>query len=214
MLNFLLLISYATIPPAILAYLLKLIYKKRHRYGWHLLYFAKFLITLSFLPLLYIKNVNLGLVPQRPVSLICFSLTLVLSILLVKPASKRRVFYLYSGGVFAAFMEEILFRGVLWGLSTAIWQSGLITIIVTSLAFGFWHLKNYHRSGKESTIKQFFYTALYAGPLFAVIRMLSGDIYVGIFVHFVMDTLVALAPDWMRGWLVFGGRGKNDFDQW
>ena len=43
-------------------------------------------------------------------------------------------------------------------------------------------------------------------------RIFSGDIYLAVLFHFITDATVALAPNWVRGWLVFGGRGGNYMD--
>ncbi len=205
------LIAYAAVPPCILFYTLKLIYKNRNAYGWHLQYLAKFFITLSFLPLLYFSDLELGLKPQSWISLVTLLITVVSTVAFIPAAMKNKVMFFYSGGVMASFMEEILYRGVLFGLVNAIWGNTWVTIALTSFLFGVWHLKNYHWAGKKIRV-QFFYTAFLYGPIFCFLRILTGDIYLAVLFHYITDTMVALAPDWMRGWLVFGGRGKNDKD--
>jgi membrane protease YdiL (CAAX protease family) len=203
---------YATIPPLAINRTLNLIYIKKDKYGWHYQYLVKYLSSFSFLPLLFIPNLNLALVPQRSVSIIAVIAVFVLSFFLLPYARKKKVIFIYTGGIFAAFMEEILFRGVLFGLAMLAFNNQWIALILTSLAFGGWHLKNIPWAGKKGAIRQFFYTALYAGPMFALIRIITGDIYLSILIHFIMDTSVALAPAWTRGWLVFGRLGKNDRD--
>jgi len=203
---------YAIVPPLLLNRTLNLIYIKRDKYGWHYQYLFKYIITLSFLPLLLIKGLDLALVPKSTLSLILLTTTAVLAVSLLPFARKNKVVFLYLGGIFAAFMEEILYRGVLFGLVMLVFQNQWIALALTSLAFGGWHLKNIPWSGKKGAVKQFFYTTLYAGPLFSILRIVTGDIYLAVLVHYLMDTSVALAPNWARGWLVFGGRGKNDKD--
>ncbi|HLD91769.1 MAG TPA: CPBP family intramembrane glutamic endopeptidase [Patescibacteria group bacterium] len=208
----LLIILYATLSPLSLFYSQKLIYKDKNKYGVHIHYLAKYLSTLLFLPILFIPNVNLALIPQRGWSVAFLVLTFVLIVLGVKRAIKRKVMFFYFGGVSAAFMEELLYRSVIFGLSLSIWSNQWIALIVSSFLFGTWHLKNYYWSGKRSIIIQFFYTALFYGPIFALMRIYTGDIYLGILFHFLTDATCALAPDWTRGWLVHGGKGGNYSD--
>ncbi len=208
----LLLSLYASVPPVTLFYCLKWIYKDNWKYGWHLFYFFKWIFTLSFLPLLMIENIELGLVPQHWYSLVALLLTIFLAVLGLRPALKQKVLYFYLTGVYASFMEEILYRSILFGITQEIWHNQWITIGVTSFLFGIWHLKNYYWSGKKGIIIQFFYTFLAYGPIFAWLRIFSGDIYLAVLFHFITDATVALAPNWVRGWLVFGGRGGNYMD--
>lgn len=211
---FFLVILYASIPPVTLFYCLKWIYKDNWIYGWHLFYFFKWVFTISFLPLLTMQNINLGLIPQQWYSLVALLVTFLLAVIGLRPAIKNKVLYFYLQGVTASFMEEILYRSILFALIQAIWNNVWITIIVTSFLFGTWHLKNYYWSGKKSIINQFFYTSLIYGPIFALLRIFSGDIYLAILFHFITDATCALAPDWMRGWLVQGGRGGNYMDDY
>lgn len=203
---------YATIPPIILFYTQKLIYKDKYKYGTHLHYLVKYLSTLLFLPILFLPNVDLALMPQRSLSVVFIVLTFVLATLGVKRAIKRKVLFFYFGGISAAFMEEFLYRSVIFGLVLSISNNQWIALAISSFLFGTWHLKNYYWSGKKSTIIQFFYTAIFYGPIFALLRIYTGDIYLGILFHFITDATCALAPDWMRGWLVHGGKGGNYSD--
>lgn len=211
-----LLIFFIIVPPTILHFTLKLIYQKNHKYGWNIQYLFKYLITLSFLPLLTLNNLDLGIKPVNNWSIILILVTALLAILGVKYAIKLKVVYLYMGGVYAAFMEEILYRGIIFGLANAIWNNIWISLIISCLAFGGWHLKNisWNRSWKI-TFNQFLYTAFWIGPIFGLIRIWTGDIYLAVLCHFLADSLVSLAPDWMRRWrLVHGGRRAFDSDDY
>lgn len=206
----LLFLLYTTVPPVSLYHCLRLIYQKKHKSGWHLLYFAKYLITLSFLPLLFVPQINLGLMPQSPWSVFLLILTFILAFLGIKPAMKNNVLQHYLAGVFAAFMEEILYRSVLFGLSQAIWNNHFISIILTSIAFGGWHLKNIGwYQNKQWVLRQFLYTGGIYGPLFAILRIMTGDIYLAILWHFLTDAYVSLTPKWMR-WTIINDRNKGE----
>ena len=162
-----LLFAYAIIPPSVLAYSLNLIYQKKDKNGWHLHYLFKYLITLSFVPVLFIPGIELGIIPAQPASVILFGLTLILAVLGIRPAIKNKVLRFYIAGIFAGFMEEILYRGIVFGLAQLIWGNVWISLIISSLGFGVWHLKNYwaHRN-RTLVAKQFLYTAFVYGPLF------------------------------------------------
>ena len=202
-----LLILYTTIPPVSLYYTLRLIYQKKRWYGVHLHYAFKYLITLSFLPLLSLPEVSLGILPTTPVSWAALVVTFTLAVAGIRRAIQRNVLFFYLNGVTAAFVEEILYRGIIFGLLLAMGKNTATAVVVSSLAFGLWHLKNVPWVGKRSAVIQFLYTALVGGPIFAGLRLLTGDIYIAILFHYLVDATCALAPDWMRGWLVFGGKG-------
>jgi len=210
----LLLLLYSTIPPITLFWCLKWIYKNHWEYGWHFFYFFKWLFTLSFLPLLGINTLNLGLIPQHWYSLLALIVTIVLAVLGLRPAIKQKVLFFYLGGVYASFMEEILYRSILFAITLALWNNQWMSLVVTSFFFGTWHLKNYYWSGKKGIIAQFFYTMLIYGPIFSLLRIYSGDIYLAVLFHYITDATCALAPNWMRGWLVQGGRGGNYMDNY
>jgi len=210
----LLILLYSTVPPITLYFCLKLVYQHQAKYGWHLHYLAKYLITLSFLPLLFLPHLDLALIPQSFISLLLLATTVSLAILGIKPAIKNQVVYLYLGGVFAAFMEELLFRGVIFGLAKAAWGSNLIGLFISSVAFGLWHLKNYAwQPDKKWLIKHVLYTGLLYGPLFALLRIWTGDIYLAALWHFLTDAYVCLAPPGWR-WTILGDRGDKFKDSY
>src|SRR3989338_9168759 len=99
----LLFLLYTIIPPVALNYCLKLIYQKNDKYGWHLHYFTKYFITLSFLPILFLPEVTLALTPKSTLSILLLITTFTLAVLGIKPAIKNNVLYVYFGGIFAAF---------------------------------------------------------------------------------------------------------------
>ncbi len=211
---YLLFMLYATIPPVTLFQCLKWIYKDDWQYGWHLIYFFKWLFTLSFLPLLFFPDLNLGIKPSNNLSLIFLLTTILLATIGIKYAIKKKVLYFYLNGVYASFMEEILYRSILFSLVLKIWGNQWLALIITSFLFGTWHLKNYYWSGKKKIISQFLYTAFIYGPIFSLMRIFTGDIYLAVLFHFITDATCALAPDWMREWLVRGEKGGNYMDNY
>ena len=107
-------------------------------------------------------------------------------------------------------MEEILFRGVLFGLVLSLSQNNLIALVFSSISFGAWHLKNYgwHRN-KKYIFRQFLYTGLIYGPLFSWMRIATGDIYLAVLFHYITDAYVALAPEKWR-WTIIGDLQKGE----
>jgi len=208
---YLLLFIYTIVPPITLFFTLKSVYRDKNKYGIHLQYMFKYLFSLSFLPLLFLPNLKLGLIPQNSFSLLFIILTFCLAILGIKRAIRFKNLFFYFSGITAAFMEEILYRGIIFSLILFISNNQWMALIVSSFLFGAWHLKNYYWSGKRNIVIQFFYTFLIYGPVFGLMRIITGDIYLAILFHYITNATCALAPDWLRGWFVFGGRGK-DYD--
>lgn len=207
MLYIILVLVYLILPPLAIYFTYRKIYYDHDSSYWHVLYMVKFLSTLSFLPLLALSSLNLGLIPKNSWSIVFIVVTMLLALAGITQAKKEKVVMFYTGGVFAAFMEEILYRGVIFGLLLKIHDNFWFATIVSSVGFGFWHLKNFPWHGnKKVTWIQFFYTMLAYGPLFSLLRIWTGDIYLAVFYHYITDATCALAPNWMRGWLVLGGR--------
>lgn len=209
---FALLVFYSVIPPLVLFFTQRLIYKTKHKYSIHLHYLAKYLLTLSFLPILFLPEVDLGINPKNNLSITFLIATFILSVLGLQRAIKKNTLFFYIGGVFAAFMEELLYRGIIFGLAYAIWGNQWLVVVVSSLSFGVWHLKNYYWLGGKSMSIQFLYTTIIHGPFFSLMRIYTGDIYIAVLFHYIIDAACSLAPDWMRGWLVMGGKGRRYSD--
>lgn len=88
-------------------------------------------------------------------------------------------------------MEELLFRGLLQDTLTKLFESkphgGIITVIVTSAAFGLIHLFNlFAGAGFGATILQVGYSFLIGAMLSAVI-MKTGDIWLCVIIHAAFD---------------------------
>ena len=66
------------------------------------------------MPLLFVSNLELVIVPKGPLSVVLLLSTVILALLGIKPALKEKVLFFYLSGVYAAFMEEILYRGIIF----------------------------------------------------------------------------------------------------
>lgn len=110
-------------------------------------------------------------------------------------AGRKKVMIFYISGVIAAFMEEILFRGVIFGISKTILENNMIAIFISAITFGVYHFKNLAESRDlKWAVTQFIYTGLVYGPIFGYLRITNGDIYLAVFSHFIINSYVCLAP--------------------
>lgn len=171
---------------------------KAHLEAWLIDDLATLLIALSFLPLLYVGLVDLHLVPVNSWSVAAIILSFVVAVIALPIAQKKNRLRFYVGGVQAAFFEEILFRGVLFGLLFALTQNIWITLVMNSLLFGLWHLKNVSWSGAKRAIPQAFYTGLVAGPIFNLLLIATGDIYLSILAHLLHNVVLTFTPKGKR----------------
>ena len=191
-----LLLFFVIIPPFVQYLWIRLVYVKKYKKSWHIAYLLKFLTTLLFLPVIAYLGSELGIVPINSLSQVFLLATVLFSIMGVFFAVKRNVIAFYTQGVFAAFMEEILFRGIIYSLCLVIWGNVIVAIVVSSVAFGLWHLKNYPINGKRNTIIQVLMTGLVYGPIFGLLRYWTGDIWLAALAHYLNDTFCTFAPKW------------------
>jgi membrane protease YdiL (CAAX protease family) len=102
-----------------------------------------------------------------------------------------RLFYNYPPNsflIFAPIYEEIIFRGfILFGL---IPLYGITwAIIMQSILFGLWHLRSLLFMPPRRVALQVLYTGLILGPLFALITLKTGTIWVAVILHFFNNFL-------------------------
>lgn len=210
-----LLILYSSIPVLVRIPIFKYIYPKRlfDSSAWHVFYLIELLTVVSFIPILFFTDINLGLKPTGIVSVLLISISIIAPLFGIIPALKHKSIKLYVQGIYAGFMEEILYRGIIFGLAKVIWSSNLIALTISSLTFGVWHLKNIYWIGKQRTLKQFFYTAFIFGPIFCLERIFMGDLSLSILHHIITDSTCALTPSKYR-WFILDGQHceeKDDF---
>lgn len=94
-----------------------------------------------------------------------------------------------GGGLVGPIVEEWLFRGLLWNhlaRAAPIWM----TILVSSLVFGFWHMS--FEGHTWITVELALMHASF-GALMAVARWRTGGILLGCAIHVVGNSLVILA---------------------
>lgn len=97
---------------------------------------------------------------------------------------------LKTSSFFVAIYEEVIFRGViLVGLMNM--YSLVTAVIVSSLLFGLWHLKNIFYFSNKELWYQILYTGLIFGPAVAILTILTGTIWLAVIVHFLNNLLAS-----------------------
>jgi len=89
----------------------------------------------------------------------------------------------------SSIYEEIIFRGfVLFGI--LIFFGQIWSVVISSVIFGLWHVKNYKWQTRNETIYQVIYTGLVFGPIASVITLWTGTIWVAVIVHYAHNLFV------------------------
>lgn len=111
-----------------------------------------------------------------------------------------KMFSIYPPSVsilFAPLYEEVIFRGfVLWGLLSL--YSVPIAILITSLLFGLWHLKNIFWDTRAGLTRQILYATLIIGPLLAILTVWSGSIWLAVIVHYLNNLWSPISKELFR----------------
>lgn len=88
----------------------------------------------------------------------------------------------------SSIYEEIIFRGfILFGLLSflpMIWS-----VVISSVLFGLWHLKNYKWQTKKQTLYQAVYTGLVFGPIASFITIATGTIWLAVIFHYIHNII-------------------------
>lgn len=103
----------------------------------------------------------------------------------VKKTGKMYSVYPVSVSIlFVPIYEEVLFRGfMLIGLLSL--YPVTEAIVLTSLLFGLWHLKNIFWESRKGLIGQIAYATLIFGPIAALITVWSGTIWLAVILHYL-----------------------------
>lgn len=86
--------------------------------------------------------------------------------------------------LFAPIYEEVIFRGIVLGYLLNN-MSLVAATIISSLAFGLWHLKNVFHKGPAYVTRQAIGAALFYGPLFALLAYLTSSIWPSVILHYI-----------------------------
>jgi len=136
----------------------------------------------------------LGLSPAHSFSLYFPLGVLALWLVFLPFAYLHKIRIFYSSSLRAVFGEELVFRSVMYGAVMYVWNNPLYAIVISSLLFGIVHMRNLWWAGWRRSWDTSVYAGFWAGPILGIVRFLSGDIYLGIALHFLHNLYVMLPP--------------------
>jgi membrane protease YdiL (CAAX protease family) len=93
--------------------------------------------------------------------------------------------------LFVPITEEILFRGLILG-ALEIAYGPVRAVVISSLFFGLWHLKNVFWLTDYHLIRQMLYTGLMFGPITAILGLKTRTIWPGVILHYLNNLLIGL----------------------
>lgn len=62
-----------------------------------------------------------------------------------------------------------------------------VAVIISSLIFGLWHLKNIFAYSKKELALQIFSTTVLLGPLTAILTIWTGTLWLAVIVHYIIN---------------------------
>jgi len=132
-----------------------------------------------------------GFIPQQPWHLLAVIPPVALWWVTRTWARDRHIIRWHNAVLAVSFWEEILFRGFIYGGIFALASSTIWAVILSSLLFGLFHLRNRWWADQRQLVMMCLYAGLFIGPLLALLRLWTGDIYLAILVHF-MNNFIAM----------------------
>lgn len=126
---------------------------------------------------------SFGLYPQETYHLLALAVPFILWWVKLRFAKEKHITIFHHSSLAVSFWEEILFRGVLWGAVLGLGYNNLTALIVTSLLFGIFHLRNLWWAPRRQVLMNCLYTGLVFAPLLGLVRWWAGDIYLVIALH-------------------------------
>lgn len=90
--------------------------------------------------------------------------------------------------IYAIVLEEILFRGIILLLLLNIF-SPFISVIIGSVLYGLWELRNVSYQTKNQTIWRMLYNTLIFGPAASSISILSGHLWIVMVFHYLHNLI-------------------------
>ncbi len=94
--------------------------------------------------------------------------------------------------LFVPIYEEVIFRGLILGALIKV-VSNKKAIVLSSLLFGLWHLKNIFFLNIPDLAYQIAYAALFFGPLTAYIALKTKTIWLGVILHYLNNILAPIS---------------------
>lgn len=90
--------------------------------------------------------------------------------------------------LFAPVYEEIIFRGFILG-GLMLYYSATIAIIISSILFGLWHVKNIFFQPAKETVWQILYTGIIFGPIASYITIWTGTLWLAVIIHYLNNII-------------------------
>lgn len=138
---------------------------------------------INFLPLIQIGIFT----PLCQVFIICivFITTVFVQNNVYKETGKLWFYYPPNSLIFfAPIYEEVIFRGIF--LAEFISMYGVVNaVILTSILFGIWHIRSILFMPKKKVVMQMLYTGLILGPIFGIVTIVTGSIWIAVILHFL-----------------------------
>lgn len=142
-----------------------------------------------------------GFFPTSAWHLIFPILAIILWLFSFGVAKKRGVLRFYKSALAVSFWEEILFRGFIFAFILQATQNLILAVAISSLLFGVFHLRNLWWADWKRVLRMCLYTGLIVGPVLSLIRVETGDIYLGIFLHFLNNFLVVFPLPFLKSFM-------------
>ena len=141
--------------------------------------------------ILLIPQTIFGISPSLQILIICFLFVFTARTFYreYRNTGKMGEFYpLRISILFVPIYEEVIFRCfILVGLMNL--YSSFLSIVLSSLLFGLWHLKNIFYIPKKNLIYQIVYTGLIFGPIASILVLSTGTIWVAVIFHYIHNIL-------------------------
>ena len=93
--------------------------------------------------------------------------------------------------LFVPIYEEILFRGLILEYLDK-HSSRPVAIVITSVLFAVWHLKNIFFLGPQHVVVQMLYAGLIVSPVLSWFTIRTRSIWPGVILHYIHNILVAI----------------------
>jgi uncharacterized protein len=151
-------------------------------------------VTLSTYPFELLRFRKLGPVGPAWQMTIVAALYIATTLLAARSVQLTGKFLGYDPSVWILFVpitEEILFRGFILG-ALEIAYGPVRAVVISSLFFGLWHLKNIFWLTDYQLIHQMLYTGLIFGPVTALLALKTRTIWPGVILHYLNNLLVEL----------------------
>lgn len=141
------------------------------------------------------RTLGLGPLTQTLLVAVLFTLTTLGYFFEVKAFGKMDGYSANVTLLFVPIYEEILFRGILLEAFEKLW-GWVAALILTSLLFGLWHLKNIFWLSPMDLGIQIAYTALVFAPIVGLVTLKTKSVWPAVILHYLHNFPV-------RGWMAF-----------